>query len=212
MRNLNTKLLIPNLMAKILRTPVRNGFPGLAPRSGAGKPFPAELRTCSGLFFIIWIALLLGCGYQLVGKETHVPPGLTSVAIPTFANQTFEPGIEVPFTQGFLREFIRERRVKVVDRSEADSILEGVIKNLQIYSVAYDRSGLATEYQTTVVIDLTLKRRTGEILWRENDISETRWFRASSSVLTSESNRAAAIQEIGKFIAERIRNRFFYNF
>jgi len=172
----------------------------------------SELRTCSGLFFIIWIALLLGCGYQLVGKETHVPPGLTSVAIPTFANQTFEPGIEVPFTQGFLREFIRERRVKVVDRSEADSILEGVIKNLQIYSVAYDRSGLATEYQTTVVVDLTLKKRNGEILWKEIDVSESRWFRASSSVLTGESNRAAAIQEIGKFIAERMRNRFFYNF
>ena len=172
----------------------------------------SELRTCSGLFFIIWIALLLGCGYQLVGKETHVPTGLTSVAIPTFANQTFEPGIEVPFTQGFLREFIRERRVKVVDRSEADSILEGVIKNLQIYSVAYDRSGLATEYQTTVVVDLTLKKRNGEILWKEIDVSESRWFRASSSVLTGESNRAAAIQEIGKFIAERMRNRFFYNF
>jgi outer membrane lipopolysaccharide assembly protein LptE/RlpB len=172
----------------------------------------SELRTCSGLFFIIWIALLLGCGYQLVGKETHVPPGLTSVAIPTFANQTFEPGIEVPFTQGFLREFIRERRVKVVDRSEADSILEGVIKNLQIYSVAYDRSGLATEYQTTVVVDLTLKKRNGEILWKEIDVSESRWFRASSSVLTGESNRAAAIQEIGRFIAERMRNRFFYNF
>jgi outer membrane lipopolysaccharide assembly protein LptE/RlpB len=172
----------------------------------------SELRTCSGLFFIIWIALLLGCGYQLVGKETHVPAGLTSVAIPTFANQTFEPGMEVPFTQGFLREFIRDRRVKVLDRNEADSILEGVIKSFQSYSVAYDRSGLATEYQTTVVIDLTLKRRTGEILWRENDISETRWFRASSSVLTGESNRAAAIQEIGRFIADRIRNRFFYNF
>jgi outer membrane lipopolysaccharide assembly protein LptE/RlpB len=172
----------------------------------------SELRTCSGLFFIIWIALLLGCGYQLVGKETHVPPGLNSVAIPTFANQTFEPGIEVPFTQGFLREFIRERRVKVVDRSEADSILEGVIKNLQIYSVAYDRSGLATEYQTTVVVDLTLKKRNGEILWKEIDVSESRWFRASSSVLTGESNRAAAIQEIGRFIAERMRNRFFYNF
>jgi outer membrane lipopolysaccharide assembly protein LptE/RlpB len=213
MRNLNTKLLIPNLMAKILRTPVRNGFPGLAPRSGASKPFPAELRTCSGLFFIIWIALLpLGCGYQLVGKETHVPPGLNSVAIPTFVNHTFEPGIEVPFTQAFLTEFIQDRRVKVLDRSEADSVLEGVIKSFSIYSVAYDRSGLATEYQTTVVIDLTLKKRTGEILWRENDISETRWFRTSYSVLITESNRAAAIQEIGRFMAERIRNRFFYNF
>jgi outer membrane lipopolysaccharide assembly protein LptE/RlpB len=200
-------------MAKILRTHVRNGFSGLAPRSRAGKPFPAELPTCSGLFFIIWIALLsLGCGYHLVGKGTHVPTGLNSVAIPTFANQTFEPGVEVPLTQGFLREFIQDRRIKVLDRSKADSILEGVIKSLQIYSVAYDRSGLALEYQTTVVIDLTLKKRTGEILWRENDISETRWFRTSYSVLVSESNRAAAIQEIGRFIAERMRNRFFYNF
>lgn len=194
MRNLNTKLLIPNLMAKIVGTP------------------HSELRTCSGLFFIIWIALLLGCGYQLVGKETHVPPGLNSVAIPTFVNQTFEPGIEVPFTQAFLKEFIQDRRIKVLDRSEADSILEGVIKFFNVYSVSYDRSGLALEYQATVVIDLTLKKKTGETVWIEKDLSETRWYRTSSNVLTSETNKAAAIQEVGKFVADRIRNRFFYNF
>ena len=206
-------MVILNFMTKILRTPVRNGFPSLAPRGGGGKLFPAELTICNRLFLIICIALLpLGCGYQSVGKETYIPPGLNSVAIPTFVNQTFEPGIEVPLTQGFLREFIQDRRVKVLNRSEADSILEGVIKDFQIYSVAYDRSGLALEYQTTVVIDLTLKKRTGEILWRENDVSESRWFRTSFSVLVSESNRAAAIQEIGRFIAERMRNRFFYNF
>jgi outer membrane lipopolysaccharide assembly protein LptE/RlpB len=181
-------------MAKILRTP---NF---------------KLTSCSGLFFIIWIALLSGCGYQLVGKETHVPPGLTSIAIPTFANQTFEPGIEVPFTQGFLREFIRDRRVKVLDRTEADSILEGVVKSFQIYSVAYDQSGLATEYQTTVVVDLTLKKRTGEILWKEIDLSESRWFRTSLAALISESRRTAAIEDIGRFIAERVRNRYFYKF
>jgi outer membrane lipopolysaccharide assembly protein LptE/RlpB len=181
-------------MAKILRTP---NF---------------KLTTCSGLFLVIWIALLLGCGYHLVGKETHVPPGLTSIAIPTFANQTFEPGIEVPFTQGFLREFIRDRRVKVLDRTEADSILEGVVKSFQIYSVAYDRSGLATEYQTTIVVDLTLKKRTGEILWKEIDLSESRWFRTSLAALISESRRTAAIEDIGRFIAERVRNRYFYKF
>jgi outer membrane lipopolysaccharide assembly protein LptE/RlpB len=153
-----------------------------------------------------------GCGYQLVGKETHVPPGLTSVAIPTFVNQTFEPGIEVSFTQGFLKEFIRERRVKVVDRNEADSILEGVIKNLQIYSVAYDQSGLATEYQTTVLIDLTLRKRTGEILWIEKDISESRWYKVTSGVISSEFSKTTAIQQIGTYVAERIRNRFFYDF
>jgi len=148
----------------------------------------------------------------MVSKETHLPPGLTSIAIPTFLNQTLEPGIEVPFTQGFLREFINDRRVRVVDRGGADSVLEGVIKSFDIYSVAYDRSGIAIEYQTTVVIDLVLKKQNGEVLWKEQDFSETRWYRTSMSVLISESNKAAAIQQIGRFMAERIRNRFFYQF
>ena len=161
---------------------------------------------------ILSMILITGCGYQMVGKETHVPPGLTSIAIPTFVNRTLEPGIEVPFTRGFLGEFINDRRVGVVDRTEAASILEGVVKSFNIYAVAYGPTGLVSEYQTTVVIDLTLKKRTGEVLWTEKDFSENRWYRASSSVLTSEANKAIAIQEIGRLMAERIRNRFFYNF
>jgi outer membrane lipopolysaccharide assembly protein LptE/RlpB len=148
----------------------------------------------------------------MVGKETHLPPGITSLSIPTFVNQTFEPGIEVPFTQGFLREFIQDRRVKVVRRDEADSVLEGVIKSFQIYSVSYDRSGIALEYQTTVIIDLTLKKKTGEILWVEKDLSDSRVYRTSANILVSESNKAAAIQSLARFMAERVRNRFFYNF
>lgn len=164
--------------------------------------------------FITLVAILLatGCGYQMVGKETHLPPGVHSLAIPTFVNQTFEPGIEVPFTQGFLREFIQDRRVKVAGRNEADSVLEGVIKSFQIYSVSYDRSGIAQEYQTTVVIDLTLKSKNGEILWTEKDLSDSRVYRTSANMLISESNKAAAIQSLARFMAERIRNRFFYNF
>ncbi len=158
------------------------------------------------------LSLLMGCGYQMVGKETHVPPGLNSVAIPTFKNQTFEPGIEIPFTQAFLREFIQDRRVNVVNRAEADSVLEGIIKDFSIYSVSYDSSGFVLEYQTNVVLDLTLKDRAGKVLWGEKDFSETRWFRASSSVLSNEANKQAAIRETGRFVAERLRSRFFYNF
>jgi outer membrane lipopolysaccharide assembly protein LptE/RlpB len=164
------------------------------------------------LFLTFFAVLMAGCGYQMVGKETHVPPGINSIAIPTFVNQTFEPGIEVPFTQGFLKEFIQDRRVKVVGRNEADSVLEGVIKSFQIYSVSYDRSGIALEYQTTLVIDLTLRKKTGEILWMEKDLSDSRVYRTSYNILVSESNKAAAIQSLARFMAERIRNRFFYNF
>ncbi len=162
---------------------------------------------CFFCFFLLW-----ACGYQLAGKETHLPPGLTSIAIPTFGNKTFEPGLEISFTQAFLREFIQDRRVRVVDRREADSVLEGVIKQFTTTPVSFDRSGIATEYQTTVTIDLTLKKGTGEVLWIERDLSESRWYRSSSSALTSEANKAAALQQIGGFVAERIRNRFFSNF
>ena len=44
---------------------------------------------------LICFLLLWGCGYQMVGKTTHLPPGLNSIAIPTFKNKTLEPGIEV---------------------------------------------------------------------------------------------------------------------
>ena len=78
---------------------------------------------------ILCVFLITACGYQMVGKETHVPPGLSSVAIPTFRNGTYEPGIEIQFTQAFLTEFILDKRVKVVDRAQADSVLEGSIKD-----------------------------------------------------------------------------------
>jgi outer membrane lipopolysaccharide assembly protein LptE/RlpB len=153
-----------------------------------------------------------GCGYQLVGKETHLPPGISSISIPTFINKTLEPGIEIPFTQALLKEFILDRRVKVVDRKEADSFLEGIIKSYSFYAVSFDRSGLVLEYQANVVADLTLKKRDGEILWSEKNLSETSWYRASSNVLTNEASKDASLREIGRLMAERIRNRFFYNF
>jgi len=149
----------------------------------------------------------------MVGKETHVPPGLRSVAIPTFKNITYEPGIEIQFTQAFLNEFILDRRVHVVDRAQADSILEGVITGFRIFSVSYDQSGFVLEYQTTVVLDVTLRDRTEKILWAQKGFTETQWFRSSStSVLVNEARKQAAIQAIGRLVAERLRNRFFYDF
>jgi len=164
------------------------------------------------LLTILCIVLIGGCGYQLVGKETHLPPGISSISIPTFVNQTLEPGIEIPFTQAFLREFILDRRVKVVDRKESDSLLEGVIKSYNFYPVSFDRSGLALEYQATVLVDLTLKKQNGEILWSEKNLTETSWYLTSSNVLFNEAGKDASLQEIGRLMAGRIRNRFFYNF
>jgi len=167
---------------------------------------------------IICLVLIAGCGYQMIGKETHVPPGLNSIAIPTFKNHTFEPGIEILFTQAFLNEFIQDRRVKVVSREEADSVLEGVVNYFGVSSAAYNSSGFAAQYQIYVFADFTLKDRTGKVLWVEKGLQETQWFRVPSVAnsgtigVANEAAKQAAIQKTAGFMADRIRNRFFYNF
>ena len=172
----------------------------------------ASMLILKKILTILYILLLGGCGYQMVGKETHLPPGISSVTIPTFINRTLEPGIEVQFTRAFLREFILDKRVRVVDRKEAESILEGTIKSFNYHAVSFDASSRVLEYQATVVADLTLKKPNGEILWSQKNLSEVSWYRASSDALINEGNKDLALQEIGSLMAGRIRNRFFYNF
>ena len=178
-----------------------------------------SLRLCGEIIFVFLLVVLCGCGYQLAGKSTHLPAGITSLAIPTFRNQTLEPGIEVPLTQSFLREFMFDGRVKVLSPREADTILEGSIKNFRIRSVSYNESGLVQEYEVVITVDLTLTKSSGETVWKENNLTEVRWYRASfgeavpsTGGVLSEASKNSAVQELGKFMAERAKSRFFYNF
>lgn len=180
--------------------------------SSTNRKQEATVSMLKRLGSLACLLLLWGCGYQLVGKDTHLPPGIGSVAIPTMKNQTLEPGIEIAFTQAFLREFIKDRRVRVVDRSGADAILEGTIKSFYVFSTSFDKSGYALEYQTIVSIDISLKKRGGEVLWQEKDLTEREWYQTNPSAIATEDNKVNAIQQIAESVAERVRNRFFYNF
>ena len=170
----------------------------------------SRIRNC-GWLSIFCLVLFVACGYQMAGKETHVPPGVNSIAIPTLKNQSFEPGIEIPFTQAFLNEFIQDRRVKVTGRAEADSILEGAVVTFTAAAGAYDKSGFVLQYTISVLGNFSLTDRAGKVLWVDS-ASETQFFRSSSVGVTNEAAKQAAIQKTAAAIAERIRNRFFYNF
>lgn len=169
-------------------------------------------RLCSKIVFVCLAFALWGCGYQIAGSSTHLPGGVASVAIPTFRNQTLEPGIEVLLTQAFLREFTFDGRVKVLRRKEADTILEGTVKNFRIQSVSYNESGLVQEYQVLITVDIALMKSSGDVLWKENNLTEIRWYRASFGGVLNESAKGEAVQELGKILAERVKSRFFYNF
>ena len=75
------------------------------------------------------------------------------------------------------------------------------------------------EYQTNVIVDLTLKRKDGEVLWRLTNLSEARWHRASFGEVVSstggifnEASKDNAVQETGKFMPSRSKVDFFIIF
>jgi len=212
-QNVSSRALSVNLRAERscnLQSLPRHGL--ILPRRGLVKAGKAGAIRNYIWLSILCLILLVACGYQMVGKETHVPPGLSSIAIPTFKNKTFEPGIEIAFTQAFLTEFIQDRRLKVVTQAEADTILTGVMRSFTASAGAYDKSGFVLQYTISVTVDLTVRDRAGKVIWEEKGSGETQWFRASSVGVTNEAAKQVAIQKTAASMAERVRSRFFYNF
>lgn len=129
---------------------------------------------------VVLLAMLLGgCGYHLRG-ELKPPAGVRSVHVPTFANKTYEPGLELPFTERIRTELARGRGARLVtDRGDADAVLTGevltfravptvLVRNTEEFgSAALDRL-LPRRYRAIVEIRISLLSvATGEVLWQD---------------------------------------------
>jgi outer membrane lipopolysaccharide assembly protein LptE/RlpB len=60
--------------------------------------------------------LLAGCGYHVRGRETNLPPGIQSVAIPIFGNRTDLTGIETDVTRARSEEHTSELQSRTTDK------------------------------------------------------------------------------------------------
>lgn len=144
-----------------------------------------RLRTLVISALLLCAFGLAGCAYSIGIQDRRLPEGYTLVAVPIFKNQTQEVGVEVPFTNAIIREFARSQIATVVDRSNAQVILEGTLERIQ-YDVANqlilscppppitevcvmpNNTILNSEYRISVWTRLVLKRASdGKILWSE---------------------------------------------
>jgi len=158
------------------------------------------------IFLLSWV--LWGCGYRLEGRETSLPPEIQTIAVPTLANQTLEAGIENVFTTALVREFNRDRRLRLVRAKEGDSILRGSIQDFSVSSVTYDDAGFVVEYRVEVTMEVSLRRvDTDEVLWQTGPIREIETYRATSNVLTNEARKREAVEQIARELAETVHDR-----
>jgi len=107
---------------------------------------------------LVQMALCLpGCasdptqGYSAMGIY---PERVSTVAVPIFENETFVRDVEFDLTEALVKEIESRTPYKVVDRSRADTILIGRVKEVELDQLSKSRlTGLSEEVVVSVTID-----------------------------------------------------------
>ncbi len=134
---------------------------------------------------LLWMVPLLvllgssGCNYSH-GEAGYHWSGLhrqdiQSVAVPIFTNKTFERGVEFRLSQALVQRIESATPYKVMDRRQADTVLEGEIVRIGADPIGIDRYTANPQEQLyTIVVNFTWKNlRTGEILRQQERFEQT---------------------------------------
>lgn len=145
------------------------------------------------LLVLLIAVALSGCGYAFTGSGSTLPPDVTRIHIPLVQNSSSEPGIARVLTESLRDSFDRYGAVTVVDTdAEADAVLYTKITRLiRSADTLQADNERALQQQTTMVISSELKRKTGEVLYRNPRIIVTRNYGTQSDVVVTSSSEFA---------------------
>jgi outer membrane lipopolysaccharide assembly protein LptE/RlpB len=155
-------------------------------------------------------ALAGGCGYSFRG---NLPDHIQTVAVPVFTNKTGQPAVENFLTSAVVEAFSTNGRLRVVQREDADAILEGEVVGYSLGSIAYDSQANVTQYRLAVTMNLRFRDvRRNTVLFEEQRLSEKSDFRVQNAVSQTISREESAVRsaaiEIARAIVSLTINRF----
>jgi outer membrane lipopolysaccharide assembly protein LptE/RlpB len=119
-----------------------------------------------------YIALLLtlglaGCGYHVAGTTNSLPQSITTIAVPAFGNVTTQYKLSDFLASAVTRELISRTKYRITaDPQGADAVLTGAVVNFVSYPTIVDNnSGRNTAVQAIVTVSVTLRDKTGAVLF-----------------------------------------------
>jgi outer membrane lipopolysaccharide assembly protein LptE/RlpB len=120
-------------------------------------------------------------GYTMESPYRH---GVSTVAVPIWqrGSKEFRRDIEIQLTEALVKTIQAETPYRIVDRTKADTILEGTLVSITQHVLSFDpNNAQAREIEITMTVDFTWKDlRTGRIL------AEKKKFRASATYIPLE--------------------------
>lgn len=159
---------------------------------------------------LLAVALLVGCGYTWRGT---LPAHLRTIAVPTFANRTSEPGVESLLTRAVVEAFSTSGRLQVVPPERADAVLEGEVTGYEIQSIAFDPRANVRLYRLVVTVNLRLHDRVqNRVLFERSGYQERADFQVAGTVSETIAREAGALRtaavDVGRAIVALTLDRF----
>lgn len=171
--------------------------------SRGGRPRrPGLLPLC----LVVVGILTISCGPYRLG--TTLPGHLRTVYVPTFENETYEPGIEVDLTDAVITRFRRDGNLRPVGEEEADTIVTGTVTRWERRVLGYTgrEDTEVQEYRLYVTAVVTFRElATGEDLFREQPIEGYADFYLDGDLASAEqAARPRAFQDLARNIVDAV--------
>ena len=165
------------------------------------------------------LALLSSCGYQFrvegagptiggtaaTSSPTSPPPRM---AVRTLENKTFEPNLEVRYTNYLRHEFSSGSGAQIVPDSEAaDLVLSGQILSVSLPTLSFSQTTTLESRAEVFVMVQVEETRTKRLVWAQTAKGASEFY-VTSDLQFNRVLQNRALEQAGRFIAEDLASRF----
>lgn len=134
------------------------------------------------------IILLSACGYTLQGSGTILPPDVKNIYIPKVENDSTALGLADIVTDALSDQFDSYGAVTVVDKQiQADAVLKVRVVSLTQSTDTVSSNNTASQMDSTMILAGELRRVTGKVLWRDDQVRVTKNFATNASTVVTTS-------------------------
>jgi outer membrane lipopolysaccharide assembly protein LptE/RlpB len=150
--------------------------------------------------------LLGGCGYALVGRGSNIPDDVREVYLEAFENRTQRAEVEQFITQAMADELVTRRRFSIVSSpQDVDAVLSGVVTSFEVTPITFDGAGRATEYEITILAQVSFKRPGADSpIWANDRYQFRENYEVEADAAGFFDRENLAIEETAKKFAESV--------
>lgn len=127
-----------------------------------------RMHVTIGVFLVFVISTFIGCAYS---SRSILVQNVKSIYIPIFDNKTFRRGLEFGLTKAIKNEIMFKTRLRISEKEDADSLLEGAIVDFAEETMIVDANDNIVESRIYIAVNFTWKDlRTGRILAEQSEV------------------------------------------